>query len=393
MAWIAREISDTLLTLAHQRPVILLTGARQSGKTRLLTETFQSHRLVSLDLPATAELAEEAGEEFLLRHPPPLLVDEVQYAPKLFRYVKAYVDQHRDETGSFLLTGSQKFQLMNHVSESLAGRVAVIELYSLSASELERYTGKPAAGDVLLDWMFRGGYPEIYSQDLEPTRFYSDYVATYLERDVRSLAGVRNLRDFNRFLRLCATRTGQLLSMNGLATETGVSVPTIQNWLSVLEASGIVALVSPYYRNIGKRLVKTPKLYFVDTGLACFLLGFTSARALESSSHLGAFFETFVYGQLLRWHANRGRSGEIYFYRDQYGHEVDFVIPEGDRLRLFECKWSPTDSRKPSGFIEVEKLLGPDGIVSASIVTRERGPRPRADGCWLDDVVSFRGMT
>ncbi len=393
MSWIAREISVVLAAQARQRPVVLLTGARQTGKTRLLTETFPSHRLVSLDLPATAELADEAGEEFVDRHPPPLLVDEVQYAPGLFRHVKAYVDQHRGRSGLFLLTGSQKFQLMKNVSESLAGRVAVVELHSLSAAELESYTGQPASGAVLLDWMFRGGYPEIYAQDLDPTRFYSDYVATYLERDVRSLAGVRNLRDFNRFLRLCATRTGQLLSMNGIATDTGTSVPTIRNWLSVLEASGIVALVSPYYRNLGKRLVKTPKLYFTDTGLACFLLGFSSPAGLANSSQLGAFFETFVYGQLLRWHTNRGRSGEIYFYRDQYGHEVDFVIPEGDRLRLFECKWALTDSRKPAGFVELEKLLGPDGIVSESMVTRERGPRRRADGCWLDDVVSFRGMT
>lgn len=182
-------------------------GGSPVGQTRLLTETFQTHRQVSLDLPSTAELAEDAGEEFLRRFPPPLLVDEVQYAPKLFRHIKGYVDQHRDCMGTFLLSGSQKFQLMSHVSDSLAGRVAIVELHTLSASELEKFTGNSASGELLLDWMFRGGYPEIHARGLEPSRFYSDYVATYLERDVRTLAGVRNLRIFNRFLRLCATRT------------------------------------------------------------------------------------------------------------------------------------------------------------------------------------------
>jgi len=392
VVWIKREIASELVGLARKRPAILLTGSRQSGKSRLLTETFKGHQHVSLDLPSIAELADDAGEEFLRRYPPPVLIDEVQYAPKLFRYLKAFIDEHRDEAGLFLLTGSQKFQLMNRVSESLAGRVAVIDIYSLSASELESYRGVTANVDVLLDWMFRGGYPEIHASDLEPTRFYSDYVATYLERDVRSLAGVRNLRDFNRFLRLCSMRTGQLLSMNGFATEVGVSVNTIQSWISVLEASGIISLVSPYYRNLGKRLVKTPKLYFVDTGLACFLAGLPSPQALQQSSQLGAFFETYVFGQLLRWHANRGRPVEIYFYRDHYGHEVDFVIPEGDRLRLFECKWSSGSTRKPAGFVEIEKLIGRDAIISESIVTQERGPRPGPEGCIFDDVVRFQGL-
>jgi uncharacterized protein len=393
VTWIAREIGEFLRSLAQQRPAILVTGCRQSGKSRLLVETFKGHRHVSLDLPSIAELADDAGEEFLRQYPPPLLVDEVQYAPKLFRYIKAAIDEHRDQSGLFLLTGSQKFQLMNHISESLAGRVSVIDLYTLSASELEAYRGELASSDTLLEWMFRGGYPELHARDLDPTRFYADYVATYLERDVRSLAGVRNLRDFNRFLRLCATRTGQLLSMNGLATDVGVSVNTVQSWIGVLEASGIITLLSPYYRNLGKRLVKTPKLYFTDTGLACFLTGISNSRALQQSSQLGAYFETYVLGQLLRWHANRGRPLEIYFYRDHYGHEVDFVIPEGDRLRLFECKWSPAAMRRPAGFIELEKLLGQDGIVSAAIVTSERGLQTGPEGCLIDDVVSFHSLT
>ena len=392
MAWINREIAGTLQAIAQQRPALLITGARQTGKTSLLANAFAGLQHVSLDLPNLAEMAEQAGSDFLRRYPPPLVIDEVQYAPTLFRYLKAFIDEHRDSSGLFLLTGSQKFQLMKHMGESLAGRVAIIDLYSLSASELEAWSGRSAEGDTLLEWIFSGGYPELYARQLEPQRFYSDYVATYLERDVRSLANVRNLRDFDHLLRLAAARSGQLLSMNSFATDLGVSVTTVHSWISVLEATGVVVLVAPYYRNLGKRLVKTPKLYFTDTGLACFLAGLRSPDDLRNSSLLGALFETYVFGQILRRHANRGVSCDIYFYRDHYGHEVDFVIPVGERLRLFECKWSPHSSHKTAGIAELEKLLGPDGIVSASVVTSERGPRLGPQGIILDDVVELRGL-
>lgn len=384
--WIQRQIVGFTEQVRGQRPAILLTGSRQVGKTSLLEHAFPQYGYVSLDLPALAEEAESAGSDFLRRHPQPLIIDEVQYAPGLFRYLKAAIEERRDQNGQFLLTGSQKLALMERISESLAGRIAVIEMYSLSLAEIERFVGSPIARDGLCDWMFRGGYPELVAKGLDPRRFYADYVATYLERDVRQALAVRNLRDFDRFLRLCAFRTGQLLSMNSLGAEVGVSVNTIKSWLSVLEASGVIWLVEPYYRNLGKRLVKTPKLYFADTGLACFLAGIDSTQTLRNSALLGACFETLALGQMIRHFTNRGDPSRIYFYRDHQGNEVDFVIPVGEKLHLFECKWAETPDPRPRGFIELGKLLPEGDILSRTILTPDRGRR-ELDGVTIRDCV------
>ncbi len=384
--WIEREIVGLLTQATRQRPAILLTGSRQVGKTSLLEHAFPKYGYVSLDLPALAEQAESAGSDFLQRHPPPLIIDEVQYAPGLFRYLKAAIEKHRNRNGQFLLTGSQKLVLMERISESLAGRVSVIEMFSLSLLEIERFAGTPISRDTICDWMFRGGYPELVAKGLDPRRFYADYVATYLERDVRQALAVRNLRDFDRFLRLCALRTGQLLSMNSLGADVGVAVNTIKSWLSVLEASGVVLLVEPYYRNLGKRLVKTPKLYFADTGLACFLAGIDSPQTLRKSALLGAFFETLALGQLLRVFANRGDPARVYFYRDHQGNEVDFVVPAGEKLHLFECKWAETPDPRPRGFVEMEKLLSEGDILGRTILTPDRGRR-EVGGVTIRDCV------
>ncbi len=384
--WIDREIISLAGRVQLERPAILLTGSRQVGKTSLLEHAFPAYGYVSLDLPAVAEQADSSGSDFLRRYPPPVIIDEVQYAPGLFRYLKAEIEQHQDSHGQFLLTGSQKFTLMEKVTESLAGRVAVIEMFSLSLREIERFTGEPISRDRLCEWMFRGGYPELVAKGLDPRRFYADYVATYLERDVRQALAVRNLRDFDRFLRLCAVRTGQLLSMNSLAADVGVAVNTIKGWLSVLEASGVVMLVEPYYRNLGKRLVKTPKLYFADTGLACFLAGIDSPQTLRASAMLGALFETLALGQLVRHYANRGDPTRIYFYRDHQGNEVDFVIPVGEKLHLFECKWAETPDPQPRGFVTLAKLLPEGHILSRTLLTPDRGQREVA-GVSIRDCV------
>jgi uncharacterized protein len=384
--WIERDIVPVADRSRGERPALLLTGSRQVGKTYLLEHAFPQYRYVSLDLPAMAELADSAGTELLRRYPAPLIIDEVQYAPDLFRYLKAAIEERREENGQFLLTGSQKLALMERVSESLAGRVSIIEMYSLSLREIERFAGAPLSRDAICDWMFRGGYPELVAKGLDPRRFYADYVATYLERDVRQALAVRSLRDFDRFLRLCAIRTGQLLSMNSLAAEVGVAVNTIKSWLSVLEASGVVVLLEPYYRNLGKRLVKTPKLYFADTGLACFLAGIDSGETLRKSALLGALFETLALGQLLRHLANRGDPSRIYFYRDHQGNEVDFVIPVGEKLHLFECKWAETPDPRPRGFIEMEKRLPAQDILSRTILSPDRGLREIA-GVTIRDCV------
>lgn len=389
--WIKRSLTQAVRLALKERPAVLLTGARQAGKTSLCRRLFPDYRFVSLDLPRLAEEAENSGESFLKNYPPPLIIDEVQYAPKLFRYLKSRIDAQRDRRGLFLLTGSQKFPLMEKVSESLAGRIAVLSLYSLSLEELEAATGQRAEGPQLLRWIFEGGYPELHAEKLDSERFYSDYVATYLERDVRQALQVRNLRDFNRFMRLAASRTGQLLSLNTFASDIGASPNTIKSWLSVLEASQIVYLLEPYYENTGKRLVKTPKLYFLDTGLACFLAGFRKPEDLETSPMLGPLFETLVLGQIIRRYASEGRKERVYFYRDHQGGEVDFIVPTGNRLRLYECKYSE-DPSPVKGLGQLAKQLGRKRILSQSIITPIRGCRKNREGVWVEDCVELKTL-
>jgi predicted AAA+ superfamily ATPase len=391
--WIQRDIYETVRHLVSQRPALVITGARQTGKTSLLREEFPDYGYVSLDVPAVAEAADETGEHFLQTHPPPLIVDEVQYAPKLFRHLKAAIDRRRDQNGQYVLTGSQKFSLMANVSESLAGRLSLLEVHSLSLGEIERWNGQTTDRDVILERIIQGGYPELHAKGLDPERFYSDYVATYIERDVRQVLQVKSLRDFDRFMRLCASRTGQLLSVNSLATDLGMSPTTAKTWLSVLQASNVIMLLEPYYRNLGKRLVKAPKLYFLDTGLACFLTGLRTASELGKSSMLGALFETLVAGQMVRWFSNRGRTPNLYFYRDHYGHEVDFVIPVGEKLRLFECKWAQSSTQTIAGFDELRKLTGEQNILSRTLITSERRPQlTERHGVQLDDAVDLSSL-
>ncbi len=391
--WIKREIEGLLREISTQRPALILTGCRQAGKTSLLKRVFPDYNYLSLDVPAVAEEAEESGQGLLQRHKNPLIIDEVQYAPRLFRYIKNEIDKDRDKNGLYFITGSQKFSLMEKVSESLAGRIAVIECFPLSAIEFERWKKTPVEGDLLIDLIYKGGYPELHAKNLDPERFYSDYLATYLERDVRQVLNVKNLRDFDKFMRLAAVRTGQQLSLSSFASDIGISPNTVKNWLSVLEASNIIYLLEPYYKNIGKRLVKTPKLYFLDTGLAAFLSGIRSPQDLKNSSLLGAFFETHVLGQIIKFHANRGKQAAIYYFRDHFGHEVDFVIPVGEKLKLFECKWSENPSSKVGGFQEVERLIGDENIVSQSIIVPARGFRKtNVPKLFISDSVELKSF-
>ncbi len=249
---------------------------------------------------------------------------------------------------------------MEQISESLAGRCAVLECHSLAAIEYERWSQESLIGDRLWTWIFQVGYPEIHAKNLDPQRFYADYLVTYLERDIRQILQVKNLRDFDRFLRLCALRTGQLLSYHSMAGDIGVSPNTIKSWISVLESSNIIYLLEPYFQNLGKRIVKTPKLYFMDTGLAAFLVGFRNEKDLKGSPLQGAFFETHALGQILRYFSNRGKRPGVYFYRDHYRHEVDFVIAISAALKLIECKLNPQNPRKIKGFEEILKLIGPE---------------------------------
>ncbi len=391
--WIPREIERTLRESAASRPAVVVTGSRQAGKTSLLTRTFATHRFVSLDVPIVAEEAELSGGTFLDRHQPPIILDEVQYAPALLRHVKADIDTHRELNGRYLITGSQKFPLMDGVTESLAGRASVLTLHSLSAREFENWSGTTIERQSLVEWMLTGGYPEIHSRGLDPARFYGDYLATYLERDVRTALGVRSLRDFDRFMRLCAARTGQLVSYSSLASDLGVSPNTVKSWLSVLEASNIVTLLEPYFENLGKRIIKTPKLYFLDTGLCSYLLGARTPVDLEKSPMLGAIFETHVLGQIMRHFANDGRRSDVYFYRDHHGREIDFIFPSAGRFALVECKWTESPSPSQRGFRELESLIGRDRIISQTIVGTVRGSRPLSETVRTADSIELDFLT
>ncbi|MCL5670649.1 MAG: ATP-binding protein [Acidobacteria bacterium] len=355
----------------------MLTGARQTGKTSTFLRMFPNHAFVSLDLPAEAEQAEKEPSTFLRRHPPPVIIDEVQYAPGLFRHLKVAVDASRARNGQFLLTGSQKFTLMKNVSESLAGRADIVELETLSLAEIRAalpQTGLEAA-------IVRGGFPELYANlDIDPVAFYNSYLATYLERDVRSLTNVGSLRDFERFLRACALRSANLLNKADLARDVGISPSTANHWLSMLEASGQVVLLEPWFSNRTKSIVKSPKLYLADTGLLCALLNIRSEEALRLSPAAGAVWETFVFTQLRDRERRAGRTGSLFFWRDRT-REVDFLVDAGGRLELYEAKWTELPDMGDTVNLDfVRNVVGKSRVVGAAVVVRTPNGFPLPNG-------------
>ena len=375
--WIPRDIESRLQRSARTRPVVVLTGARQAGKTSTLLRLFPNYAFVSLDLPSEAEQAEKEPRQFLHRHPPPVIIDEVQYAPGLFRNLKVAVDAHRARNGQFLLTGSQKFTLMKSVSESLAGRADIVELETLSWAEI--HGGLPQTR--LEAAIVRGGFPELYANpDIDHTAFYNSYLATYLERDVRSLANVGNLRDFERFLRACALRSANLLNKADLARDVGIAPSTANHWLSALEASGQIVLLEPWFSNRTKSIVKSPKLYLADTGLLCALSNVRSEDSLRESPAAGSIWETFVFAQLRARERRAGRAGSLYFWRDRT-REVDFVVDVGGRLELFEAKWTELPAREDAANLDfVRKLVGVARVAGGAVVARPPNGFPLGDG-------------
>lgn len=335
-----REISSRIADLAHQFPALILTGARQTGKTTLLRELFPHHSYVTLDLPSAAELAENDPQAFLANYPPPVLIDEAQYAPMLFRHLKIAIDQNRDHAGQFILTGSQKFNLMKEVSDSLAGRCVWLELEGLSLPELRQTGMEPNALDVLARILTRGTQPELWARpQISATDYYRSYLATYLERDVRQILNISSLRDFERFIRVCAARNGQLINKSEIAKDVGVSAHTVNQWLSVLEASNQIALLEPYFINTTKRIVKTPKLYFCEVGLLSFLLGLDQSN-ISQSPFVGAMWESYCFAELRKVEKNHGLNSKLWFYRDNRAREVDFLVEHHNHLDFVETKWT-----------------------------------------------------
>ena len=331
---IHRQVAATLLQMASQYPVVAVTGPRQSGKTTLVRALFGKLPYVSLEEPDRRAFALEDPRGFLAAYPDGAVLDEVQRAPDLLSYLQTLVDRD-PRPGRFILTGSQQLGLLSGIAQSLAGRVALIKLLPFSLGELEGSGQAPATVDKLL---LQGLYPPIYDRGLDPTTWYANYVATYLERDVRQLVNVRDLTTFDRFLRLCAGRSGQLLNLSGLASDAGVSHNTARAWVSVLEASYLVQLLPPYHRSFNKLLVKTPKLYFLDPGLASWLVGIRTLEQLVVHPLRGALFEGWVVSEALKARYHQGLAPDLYFWRDNSGHEVDLLREDGAVLTPFEIK-------------------------------------------------------
>jgi predicted AAA+ superfamily ATPase len=375
--WIPRQLEARLRRSARTRPVVVLTGARQTGKTSTLRRLFPAHGFVSLDLPAEAEQAEKEPDGFLRRHPPPVIIDEVQYAPAVFRHLKTAVDAARGRNGSFLLTGSQKFTLMRGISESLAGRADIVDLETLSLAEI-----RSVAPDIRVEAaVVRGGFPEINANpDIDGVSFYNSYIATYLERDIRSLARVGSLRDFERFLRACALRSANLLNKADLARDVGIAPSTANEWLSMLETSGQIVLLEPWFSNRTRSIVKSPKLYLADTGLLCALLNIRSEEALRQSPAVGAVWETFVFAQLRHRERLAGRAGSLFFWRDRT-REVDFVADIGGRLELMEAKWTELPAASDAvNLAFVSNVVGKAFISKGAIVCRTASGYPLGNG-------------
>jgi predicted AAA+ superfamily ATPase len=364
MAYIPRALEPTLRKASREFPAILLTGPRQSGKTTLLRHAFPTCRYASLEAPdiRAAALADPRG--FLAAYEPPVIFDEIQHTPELLPYIKERIDAKRSARGQYLLAGSQNVLRSERVTETLAGRTAVLRLLPLSQQEHQ-----PGIG--LWPAMLRGAFPELAAEpDRDAALWHSSYIQTYLERDVRTLRQVGDLTTFQSFVRLLAARSGQLLSLSDLSRDLGVAVNTAKAWLSVLEATFQVMIVRPYFANTGKRLVKTPKVYFTDTGTLCYLVGLRDSGHASAGPMAGAIFETAVLGEILKSRLNRGEDAEVYFWRTSTGDEVDFLVNDGGRLTPIEVKLSATvrpvmadGIRKLRGLLK--DRIGPGYVVHA----------------------------
>lgn len=335
---IKRTSEQTLRRLAQGFPVIAITGPRQAGKTTLAKATFPDKPYLSLEDPDNRNMAEADPRRLLAAYPDGAILDEVQRTPQLFSYLQTHVDANMSP-GMFILTGSQQFSLLSGISQSLAGRVGMVQLLPFSINELDAAGAVPKTVDELL---YRGCYPPLYDRNLLPGDWFAGYVSTYIERDVRQLVNVRDLSTFQRFLKMCAARTGQLLNLSSLASDCGITHNTAAAWISVLEASYIIHLLRPHHRNFNKRLVKAPKLYFCDAGLAAWLLGIRTAEEMLFHAQRGNLFETLMVSEFIKqcWHD--GRPSNLFFWRDSKGLEIDLLLEKGEALTPIEIKSGTT---------------------------------------------------
>lgn len=338
MRHIPRDLETTLARAARNFPAVVLTGPRRSGKTSLLRRFLPRAPYFLLEDPDVVARFRADPQGFLDAIDEPVILDEVQHVPEIFAYVRSRIDRRPRRTARWFLTGSQEAPLMRGISESMAGRAAILQLWPLSARETSKVS------------LLRGGFPEAIARPAAAKLWFSSFLQTYLERDVRAVTAVRDLATFRRFLALVASRHGQLLNRSELAAPLGVTVPTIGQWMGVLETTGQILLVPPYFENLGKRLVKSPKVYVVDSGLACHLLGIDTAAELAKSPFRGALFEGMVATEIAKGQMNAGERRQLYHFRDEQGLEVDFVVPgRNGSVRLVECKASATPTPSMAG--------------------------------------------
>lgn len=363
--YIHRSIEKEILKSSKEFPVIGVTGPRQTGKSTLLQKLFPQHHYVTLDHPFNQKLAIDDPETFLENHKAPIIIDEIQYAPELLKYIKIRVDQARHKNGAYCLTGSQVFPLMQGLSESLAGRIAIYELLGFSFKELHPDSSLPV--NQCFQMIHQGFFPEICVHHVNSKTFFNSYIQTYLERDIRQIKAVQDLMQFQTFLELIAARCGSLLNLNEIAKECAVSAPTIRHWLTILEISRLILLLRPFSKNITKRVIKSPKIFFSDTGLLAHILRYPSADTLSHGPLAGAFFENFVITEVFKTKFNYNAQFECYFYRDSTHNEIDLILDHGYKKQFFEIK--NTSTLKTEHYKTLKKTATELGVEEAFLIS------------------------
>ncbi len=353
---VGRSIENKLRGLLNAFPIVTVTGCRQCGKTTFLRHILSDYTYISLEDLDIRQMAREDPRHFIAVYRQKVIIDEIQQVPELLSYLQTHVDEI-NESGMYVLTGSHNLLLMQSVSQSLAGRTALLTLAPFSIPELNSASLRPEA---LNEMLYKGCYPRIYDKNIEPTDFYPAYIRTYVERDVRLIKNISDLSSFTRFLKLCAGRCSQILNVTSLAEDAGITRKTAESWLSVLETSYIIYLLKPYYKNFGKRIIKNPKLYFYDTGLAASLLNITSPSQIESFYMRGALFENFIVCELLKRQLFAGKTEGLYFWRDSNGVEIDVLEEDGPELHAYEIKASET--MNTAFFSNIKKIKNTAGI-------------------------------
>jgi len=400
--YIVRNCEKTVKYMSERFPVVLVTGPRQVGKTTMLMKIAEKERgYVTLDDPNARSMAINEPGLFLQRYEPPIIIDEIQYAPNLMQYIKLYVDENK-KMGDIWMTGSQMFHLMKNVSESLAGRVGILKMQGLSGAELDGYDNEaflmdsvrliekvkervPKSLKEIYKRIYMGQMPGVYSRDISPDIFYGAYINTYIQRDIKELTQVADEMQFLQFLTACAARTSQMLNIADIARDIGVSAPTAKQWLSILITSGIVVLIEPYFNNRMKRIIKAPNLYFMDTGLCAYLTKWNNPESLETGSMNGAFFETFVVSEVIKSYQNLGLQAPICYYRDKDKREIDLIIEQNNTLYPIEIKKSASPKKDAIKHFRVLDKSGVN-VGTGAVICMARDLVPLDKDNWLVPV-------